>query len=243
MEKMKTYDSSTNAIAKRIRKLRKEQGLTQEEIAKEMIIRRETYNTIEKGKRDLKAAEVVRLADALGTSCDYILKGAETVCLNVQEELGLSLEAIRYLIRCKKRTGQLSYINFFIEHDLTFLLETIRRYLCDDFSEFEVILLKDGENGAPVSSRLSSGEGDCIIRTRKNYKGEPNGDAITMTGAILEQSLLESIKDTLFLMRNGNELLPDWRMPVNDQLDMIDNKDKANVHNSNGSVEEESDNE
>lgn len=86
-----------SGIGKRIKSLRIKQHLTQEEVAQAMHMRRETYNTIENGRRNIKADEICLLAETLNTSCDYIIRGIERENLGIAETTGLSEQIISEL--------------------------------------------------------------------------------------------------------------------------------------------------
>lgn len=84
-------------MGKRIRDKRKECGLKQDEVAEKMMIKRETYNTIENGKRPLRDFEIVSLAKILNTTTDYILREVETQHVEIAAETGLNNDAISKL--------------------------------------------------------------------------------------------------------------------------------------------------
>ena len=85
------------SMGERIRQRRTAGGLTQDDVAKQMMIKRETYNTIENGKRALKDCEIASLAKILGVSTDFILQGVETKYLDIATVTGLSNDAINTL--------------------------------------------------------------------------------------------------------------------------------------------------
>ena len=89
--------SSEMNMGERIRKKRKSMGYKQEELAKLLHIGRTTYNAIERGNRPLKDEEIVKIANILQTSCDYILTGTETANLDICEALNLSNQAVSTL--------------------------------------------------------------------------------------------------------------------------------------------------
>lgn len=59
----------------RISKLRKQMGLTQEELAERAGISGQTISTAELGKKALCPENIVKLSHALGVSADYLLTG------------------------------------------------------------------------------------------------------------------------------------------------------------------------
>lgn len=92
--------SNTNGafqIGKRIAELRKNANLTQEELAKRLSVKRETVNQWENGARQIKGPDIADLADALDTTCDYVLRGISAGNVDIHRATGLSEEAIRML--------------------------------------------------------------------------------------------------------------------------------------------------
>jgi len=59
----------------RIAGLRKELGLTQEELAERAGITSQTVSTAELGKKALRPENIVKISRALGVSTDYLLTG------------------------------------------------------------------------------------------------------------------------------------------------------------------------
>lgn len=62
-------------VGKRIRKLREEQDLTREEVASKAEITTKFLYEVENGKKGMSANNLYKIATALYTSCDYILRG------------------------------------------------------------------------------------------------------------------------------------------------------------------------
>jgi len=62
-------------VGRRIKELREQLGLTQEELAEKASISRSALANYESGVREPKGIILVRLAEALETSADYILTG------------------------------------------------------------------------------------------------------------------------------------------------------------------------
>lgn len=63
----------TKIAAHRIRELRKEKGLTIDNLAEKSGLSTQTIKTIEAGKRNFRLETLVALSDSLGVSCDYIV--------------------------------------------------------------------------------------------------------------------------------------------------------------------------
>lgn len=88
-------DRST--IGNRIRELREEKKLTQEQFAHEFHVSRETVSLWERGERDIKTDVTVKMADFFGVTCDYILRGIESDHVDIHRATGLSDKAISML--------------------------------------------------------------------------------------------------------------------------------------------------
>jgi len=78
VKKMRFLSMETNFISsmgKRIYELRKELRLSQEELAERADTTKQTISLAEKGKQELRAGNVAKIAEALGVSTDYLLRG------------------------------------------------------------------------------------------------------------------------------------------------------------------------
>ncbi len=128
-------------IGSRIRELREKRGMTQSELATKLLTSRETVNMWERGSRDIKTGMIIALADALQTSCDYLLRGIETNNIDICEDLGLSNEAINHLrfLREASQSGepieheQLHAIDSLLSSIYGTILEEIHDYFATDF--------------------------------------------------------------------------------------------------------------
>ena len=66
---------NVSGIGDRIRELRKENHLTQDELAGKLDASRVQVNQWESGSRELSNARIIKLAELFGVSCDYLLTG------------------------------------------------------------------------------------------------------------------------------------------------------------------------
>lgn len=64
-------------IGERIRELREQQGLTQDQLAARAGMSKGFLSDLENNKRNASAEYALRLAQALGASIDYLLRGVE----------------------------------------------------------------------------------------------------------------------------------------------------------------------
>ena len=65
-------------VGKRILELRKQLSWTQEDLAEKSDTTKQTISMTENGKQELRASNIVKIADVLGVSTDYLLKGKKT---------------------------------------------------------------------------------------------------------------------------------------------------------------------
>lgn len=73
------FDLTNRSIAERVKLLRKELGLTQEEIAKRLGVSRATVSQMENGERKITAEELYKLANILNVTADEILDNKESI--------------------------------------------------------------------------------------------------------------------------------------------------------------------
>lgn len=66
-----------SSLGERIRLLRKQLKLTQEELCTRVGISKGFLSDVENGKRNISSANLLDLAKVLGVSCDYLLLGEE----------------------------------------------------------------------------------------------------------------------------------------------------------------------
>lgn len=88
-----------NTIGNRISALRAKRELTQKELAAKVTVSRELVNLWENDLRQIKGDDIVRLADALETTCDYLLRGVSAENVDISKETGLTDDSINHLKR------------------------------------------------------------------------------------------------------------------------------------------------
>lgn len=111
-------DSNKMTIGERIKLKREALGLTQRELSEKLYVKRETVNQWESGTRQIKGDDIARLADALETTCDYILRGVETEQLNFFKDLGLTGQAVKNLKQMSPEVSGNDVLNKLISNDL-----------------------------------------------------------------------------------------------------------------------------
>ena len=125
MKMLRCYSISMPTVGDRIREIREELGLTQDQLASRAGISKGFLSDVENNKRNLSSKNVLGIANAVGTSVDYLLRGAtaemaisqEPIVIppelsRAAEELGLTysqaidvLEAHRSVIARRSHTG------------------------------------------------------------------------------------------------------------------------------------------
>lgn len=97
-------------IGGRISRARESLGMSQNELADHLGVNRVTLTYWENGTRDIKTTDIVRLADILGVSCDFLLRGIKTENVSINKQLGLSEKAIDFLVAVKRLTDHMEKI-------------------------------------------------------------------------------------------------------------------------------------
>lgn len=87
------YSANAKAFAQRLKQLRMQKGLMQKEFAKSISVNYTQYNRYEKGETIPSAEIFAKLADALGTTVDYLMEGKadEAVVANLADKELLQL--------------------------------------------------------------------------------------------------------------------------------------------------------
>lgn len=75
----KKESDKMQSIGERVAKLRERRSLNQEELAKLLSVKQETICYWEKGKRQIPAEQVGKIATTLNTTCDYLILGKRAV--------------------------------------------------------------------------------------------------------------------------------------------------------------------
>ena len=94
------------SIGARVQLLREGQTpkMSQAALAKIMKVSRETINHWESNEREIKASQVLKLAEIFRVTCDYILRGVETHNVEFSAKTGLSENAITNLMLFNAKT-------------------------------------------------------------------------------------------------------------------------------------------
>jgi transcriptional regulator with XRE-family HTH domain len=86
-----------DSVGQRVRALRQERGLTQDDLAGRLELGKSAVSRIESGERGLAASELAVLAGLLGISADWLLFGeeAEEVLLRAEGDAAAAVEFAR----------------------------------------------------------------------------------------------------------------------------------------------------
>ena len=105
---MMVYDME--ARGKRLKKLRKQAGKTQEQVAEDLNLAVETISRIERGKRGCSVDMLLMLSEYYQTSVDYLLKGTDDLA---SEEA--KIDMLFYGVESNKRRSILKIIKLIAE--------------------------------------------------------------------------------------------------------------------------------
>ena len=128
--------SSLSDIGNRISALRKERGLTQDELSKNLHISRENLAKWETGERDIKTGNILLLAEYFKVSCDVLLKDFKPENIDVNYRTGLTDKAVDMLSdNFKSQPINLEILNYLIESGrLEELCNTILTYSLHEYN-------------------------------------------------------------------------------------------------------------
>lgn len=141
-----TYQTEQQAFAKAIRKIMKENSLTQEELGKMIGVARQTISQYASGQSIPDVNVIYSIKENFGLSADYILGYAEATKPSnetILKELGIDENACEILKNYIKKdsTNRKNYkmkmLNFLIENIEDDFLENLYNYLFHDLEIME----------------------------------------------------------------------------------------------------------
>jgi len=157
-------------LGERIRSLRKKLGITQQAFAREVgFPAHQTVSKIERGGRDVKAWELVKIADALHTEVRYLIAGdkppsARVLWRDYREEGATAIEA-SFLKHCRQYHGLESLLGITPKRDLPIV------QLKPETASYDSAILaaRDVANtldlgGRPAASLIAVLEGDYSVK-------------------------------------------------------------------------------
>lgn len=151
-------------VGNRLTELRKNKGLTQEQVAKEISMNRTSLTRYENGERVPKANELISLSKLYNTTIDYILTGVSAENKSINEQTGLSDTTIERLKKFNNipKNNSIDNKNFLPSLNLIinskyaiFLLSEIYRYITNQYEDEqpEVIELLTGLRKAEYATQ------------------------------------------------------------------------------------------
>lgn len=166
-------ECSLLSIGKRIETLRKQKGITQQQLANDFHVRREVVTKWETGLQDLKTDNIVKLADYFGVTCDYLLRGIKAENVDINKKLGLSDDAIFWLEKdIKPDESAIRPLNILLSEDYAkYLLKKIDEYCLYRLinGRFKHICLKKfiAENKIELPEKEVEERSVCIFEVEK----------------------------------------------------------------------------
>lgn len=100
-----TNSANTSIICNRIKELREERNITQDELAQIINVKRQTINQWEHGERSLKTEAIIKLARFFGVTCDYLIGVSDYKSFQMADigrDTGLKENVIKNIINLQK---------------------------------------------------------------------------------------------------------------------------------------------
>ena len=177
--------SQNSIIARRLSELRENKGVSQQDVADILHVKRATVANYETGNRAPDYETLIKIADYYGVSCDYILRGVRSQFSSINSTTGLDDEAIdrlRYAVTVWRSqnppTEALDIMNRFISSGSFTDLVAVMTDYCSELShasntiESAVITLKDEADHHDSSKPLDVFPVSCFDRELRLYQLE-----------------------------------------------------------------------
>jgi len=133
---------NSNTIGSRIKKLRKNKGVTQDDVAEFLNVKRQTIQLWENDERDIKTQYTISLAEYFGVSCDEILRDKKAENIGINRRTGLSDKSISLIESDIKPNKEYSLIfNTLIENGSVLKLCEEIKQNARDFLELETMVV------------------------------------------------------------------------------------------------------
>ena len=156
-----------NTIGERIRALREEKGLTQQQLAKALYTSRVNVNYWENDERNIKSDIIIALAEFFDVSCDYLLTGISSKNIGIYREFGLDDDAVNNIKTVEKHFKGLT--NKFIKsNNFIFLMNSIREHIKYQCKNHDIKEKKEIQNALILEAgykQLCHNELDDILGT------------------------------------------------------------------------------
>ena len=89
-------------LHERLKELRKSNGLTQEELAEILNVRKQTICGYERGIREPTIGKLIAIADSFNVSCDYLLGRKSSISVMQAENVQLKQQVIELKDKLQK---------------------------------------------------------------------------------------------------------------------------------------------
>lgn len=169
-------------ISRQIKLLREKAGLKQRELAEMLNTSRETINMWESGARMIKGDDIVRLAEALNTTCDYLLRGVESNQLDIHKLTalnGAAVSTLRYASEdSRQRWGEV--LNALITHP--WIIDILHKYL---FLNIDKMGKWRDDIGATGAYAIKPGEYEDLVPLVDSNAGLYTAIEASMLGDVL----------------------------------------------------------
>jgi transcriptional regulator with XRE-family HTH domain len=197
------------SIGWKVKEARERMGLTQEQFADKYGYARPTLAKLEAGIRDFKSTEIIKLAEQLNVSCDYLLGLTRAAPLDdfIQAEssrYGLSDEALKTLERLGKTPKSAREASE--NADAPLVLFTLERLLTDARGREALTHMAKYLNAGEF--RFSDGSKSVTVKTGNLVMPAPRpmninvNTSVLITPDMISAILFEQIKELLRDMKS-----------------------------------------
>lgn len=197
--------SCDTEVGARIKALREKAGLAQSDLAVALTVSREKIAKIENGEREAKAQDIILLAEQLGTTTDYLLRGMETGNIDICAETGLSNEAVNALRAWHEHKPEITEPDgtITISEDYSVCRQSLEALITRQegvsflFHLWEYLTADSGETYALNQERTQFVPADAFIKSKKSSV------YLHMKRDMVENALIEMLREPLRLLREG----------------------------------------
>ena len=176
-------------VGPRVREQREKRGWSQDDLAKQLHIERNTLGMKECGKRSFTPEELIQLSDIFGITVDEMLTGVKTKSWKTKRDLGLNdeaIEALRFFTK-KYPPEYQEYLNKALSAPC--ILEALAQFMS---------VTKDGETGRYLETSYSYDEKLYVCKMTPSVF-----DSVVSYNLL---TLLEAVRSGEFIASTGPEL-------------------------------------
>lgn len=182
-------------IGGRIKELRERAGLAQRELAAKVQTSRETVNMWERGTRMIKGDDIAHIADALGTTCDYLLRGVSSSHIDIHKATALNDAAINTFKYAddKHRQRWAEVLNAIIVRP--WILDALHAYL---YLNIDRVAKWDEEVRASGGYKATDN-----YERRVALADSKQGETVDVDASVLDNALLLAVEGELRKLKEG----------------------------------------